>query len=194
MWPFKKKKIYPAPDYKKLWENLLLDEKSQDMLKEILPFLVKNIEIYKKLEVLTGCPWFVCFCIHYKESSLSFKGVLHNGDTIIGTGKTTYNVPKGRGPFLTWIDAGVDAINMEKNNFPKVWTIPECLLFCEKYNGVGHRAHGNGLSPYIFAFTSVMPAGHTGNYKTDGKYDENAPIKTVGVACIIKFLELKGML
>lgn len=69
-----------------------------------------NRSRYEVVSKATGVPWDVIGVIHYRESSGSFAGVLHNGQKIIGTGKKTTLVPKGRGPFSTWEDAAVDAL------------------------------------------------------------------------------------
>lgn len=121
--------------------------------------------------------------IHYRESSNDFRGVLHNGQKIIGTGKKTTLVPKGRGPFSTWEEAAIDALAnchpyLAKN---KDWSIGTTLDKLEAYNGLGYRNKGLP-SPYLWAGTDQYTKG---KYVADGKFDPNHVDQQLGVAPIL---------
>lgn len=179
------------PNYPLLWSTCTIDANKVDTVHNVVKkYFTPNKDKYLQVEKLTGVPAWVVFCIHWKEASCRFDGALHNGDRCIGNGKKTWNVPKGRGPFNTWVDTATDALLMKKNIFPFNWShIPSALLFCEKYNGLGHRNKGE-LSPYIWAYTNNHD--ETGNYVRDGVYDSSAQIKSCGVASLIKaMIELK---
>lgn len=138
---------------------------------------------YEAVAKKTGVPWDVIGVIHYRESSGSFAGVLHNGQRIIGTGKKTTLVPKGRGPFSSWEDAAVDAL---MNCHPyagknKDWSIAGTLDILERYNGLGYRNKGLP-SPYLWAGTDQYVKG---KYVADGKYDPNHVDQQLGVAPIL---------
>lgn len=138
---------------------------------------------YEAVSAQTGVPWDVIGVIHYRESSGSFAGVLHNGQKIIGTGKKTTIVPKGRGPFSTWEEAAVDAL---MNCHPyagknKDWSIAGTLDILERYNGLGYRNKGLP-SPYLWAGTDQYVKG---KYVADGKYDPNHVDQQLGVAAIL---------
>lgn len=140
-------------------------------------------ECYEAVSKATGVPWDVIGVIHYRESSGDFKGVLHNGDRIIGTGKLTVKVPKGRGPFSTWEEAAIDALVVcppyaAKN---KDWSIGGTLDILERYNGLGYRNKGLP-SPYLWAGTDQYVKG---KYVADGKYDPEHVDKQLGVAPIL---------
>lgn len=122
------------------------------------------------------------FALHFRESSLDFKGVLHNGERILGTGRKTKLVPSGRGPFLTWEEAAIDALMLKKAMFPREWTLASKLEFAEKFNGLGYR-NTSEFSPYVFAGTNFHD--ETGKYVADGKYSSTAPEKQLGVAAIL---------
>jgi lysozyme family protein len=173
-----------TPNYPLLWSTCKIDEnRIGECNQTIKKYWIPNKDKYLTVEKLTGVPAWVVFCLHYKEASCSFKGALHNGDNIIGNGKKTYNEPKGRGPFSTWEQSATDALLIEKNKFPFSWVqIAPVLEFCEKYNGLGHRKHGE-LSPYVWAYTNNHD--ETGNYVSDGKYSSSAPIKSEGVASLL---------
>ena len=180
----KNKKNYVIPDYPKLYTECLLDHNKIVECKEIIIKLWQpNKKRYAQITALTGLPAWLIFCIHYKESDCSFEGCLHNGDRIIGNGLLTHNDPKNRGPFNTWEEAAVDAIKMKENCFPTNWNyLPDCLLFAEKYNGLGHRLHDE-LSPYIWAYTNQ--SDESGNYTSDGHYNPDAVIKSAGIAALL---------
>jgi lysozyme family protein len=138
---------------------------------------------YEAVAKKTGVPWDVIGVVHYRESAGSFAGVLHNGQKIIGTGKKTTIVPKGRGPFSTWEDAAVDAL---MNCAPyagknKDWSIGGTLDLLERYNGLGYRNKGLP-SPYLWAGTDQYVKG---KYVADGKFDPNYVDKQLGVAPIL---------
>lgn len=145
--------------------------------------IVANRSRYEAVSRKTGVPWDVIGVIHYRESSLSFAGVLHNGQKIIGTGKKTTLVPKGRGPFSSWEEAAVDAL---VNCAPylakhKDWSIAGTLDALERYNGLGYRNKGLP-SPYLWAGTDQYTKG---KYVKDGKYDPNHVDKQLGVAALL---------
>src|SRR5688572_19234705 len=76
---------------------------------------------YRAVQNATGVPWFYIGALHMRESSCNFAGVLHNGDQIIGTGRLTYRVPAGRGPFSTWEEAAVDALKLKDMHRVQEW-------------------------------------------------------------------------
>ena len=165
---------------------LVVNESSKTELKSVCNIIKINWNEYKFVEEKTGVPADVVASCHYRESSLDFRGVLHNGEFIIGTGKKTKLVPAGRGPFLTWSEAAVDAMMIEKAKFPKQWDTFGKLDFCEKFNGLGYRKKGV-VSPYVYAGTNKYKSGL---YVADGKYDSSKIDKRLGCAAIIKGLRI----
>lgn len=145
--------------------------------------IAANRARYEVVAKATGVPWDVIGVIHYREASGSFEGVLHNGQKIIGTGKLTTIVPKGRGPFSTWEEAAKDALvvcppHAAKN---KDWSIAGTLDLLERYNGLGYRNKGRP-SPYLWAGTDQYVKG---KYVADGKYDPEHVDQQLGVAPIL---------
>jgi lysozyme family protein len=142
-----------------------------------------NRSRYEAVSNLTGVPWDVIGVIHYRESSGDFKGVLHNGQKIIGTGKKTTIVPKGRGPFSTWEEAAVDALVNTPPYAAKNtdWSIGSTLDLLERYNGLGYRMKGLP-SPYLWAGTDQYKKG---KYVADGKYDPEHVDQQLGVGPIL---------
>jgi lysozyme family protein len=152
---------------------------------------------YEVVEKRTDVPWFVLGALHNMEASCSFAGVLHNGERIIGTGRKTTLVPKGRGPFSTWEEAAIDAISLNGSRWARLRSgsrdIGDILYACERFNGAGYLT-GAGkaeTSPYLWACTSINDG--RGKYVADGKFDPNADSNgQVGVAAILKELLLAG--
>jgi lysozyme family protein len=139
---------------------------------------------YEEVTKKTGVPWEVVGVIHGLEGGFNFSTCLHNGEAIIGTGKKTTLVPKGRGPFATWEEAAIDAFAIKK--LMPVWDIEHTLYFLEGFNGWGYRKyHPEVKSPYLWGLTNH----HTkGKYVADGKFDPSARTKQTGAAIILKEL------
>jgi lysozyme family protein len=149
-----------------------------------------NQSRYEAVSAKTGVPWDVIAVIHYRESSCSFAGVLHNGERIIGTGRKTTLVPKGRGPFATWEDAAFDAL-MNCSPYAgknRDWSLGSTLDLLEGYNGLGYRKRGLP-SPYLWAGTDQYTSG---KYVADGKFDPNVVDQQLGAAAILIALRGKG--
>lgn len=173
------------PDFTYLWDNCKIDPERIDEIEFNRRLIMDNQHRYEGVakQVNDKMPWWFVALLHYRESSLSFKGVLHNGDTIIGTGRTTYRVPKGRGPFETWEEAAVDALANFRRHVD--WDVYNCLMKCERFNGLGYRRRGVGeYSPYLWAGTTMHD--ETGKYWADGKFKDDAEEKQLGVAAILK--------
>ena len=83
---------------------------------------IKYKKRYVEVANEIGCPWEFIAAIHMRESNAHFVGVLHNGERIIGTGKKTRLVPRGKGPFDTWQEAAVHALKMKKLHLIKEWS------------------------------------------------------------------------
>lgn len=172
------------PDYEKLWETCIVDEDKAWKVASICARIMENQKKYLFIQEKTNVPWQLIAALHSREASLNFNGVLHNGEKIIGTGKKTTKVPKGRGPFATWEDSAVDAILLDKlTGFAKSmddWA--GWLKAAERFNGFGYRKTGE-YSPYVWAATNH--SDETGKYVADGKFDRNAVEKQIGVAAIL---------
>ena len=188
---FKKKvSVKNIPNYPEIIKTLKIDESRLIELKTLNSKFEITKERYQT--VSSDCldfPIDLMFALHYRESSLRFNGVLHNGENILGTGRKTKLVPKGRGPFIKWEDSATDALMMKKSLFPKEWTLASKMEFAEKFNGLGYR-NTSEFSPYVFAGTNFHD--ETGKYVADGKYSSTAQEKQLGVAAILLELNKSG--
>ena len=192
---------YKNPDWTYLWDNATLDTHRLSEIDWYCSRIMDNKDKYKEVayvgrdmairhfdKVVDSSPWWFIAGLHVRESGLSFKGVLHNGQQILGTGRKTTWVPKNRGPFDTWEESAVDALFTLKG-YHKVtnWSIYDCLARAERFNGLGYRRKigdkGKGeYSPYVWAGTVFHD--ETSKYVSDGRYDKYAKEKQLGVASI----------
>lgn len=188
---FKKKTSSPAvarEPYSTIIPTLKIKETRINEVKAICQKFYANRERYHVVSQLTKVPEDVIFAIHMRECSADFRGVLCNGERIIGTGKKTKLVPSGRGPFATWEESAIDEMEHKKHLYPKdgVWTMEAKLVFCEGFNGLGYKNRGLP-SPYVLSWTN----GYTkGKYVADGKFDPDFVDKQCGTAAIILELGL----
>lgn len=173
------------PEYVKNYTEATIDPERKWEVDAATKKILTNKDKYLLASKATKVPWDVIACLHYRESSLSFNAVLHNGERIIGTGKKTRLVPAGRGPFLSWESAAIDALMLKKYLFPKVWSIETELKFIEAFNGLGYKKKGL-LSPYLWAGTSK--SNERGKYVADGHFDPKAIEKQLGAVALLKSL------
>ena len=136
---------------------------------------------YESVSGRTGVPWAVIAVIHERECSQDWTRSLAQGDP---WNRTSVHVPAGRGPFISWEAAAVDALV----NCPpyaarnKDWSIGEALTKLEEYNGLGYAARGLP-SPYLWSGTDRYTSG---KYVRDGVYDPDAVDQQLGCAGLLK--------
>ena len=144
---------------------------------------------YQAVAKTTGVPWYVIGCLHWLEGSGSFNKHLHNGDPLRAK---TVNVPAGRpaADSWTWETSAEDALKWDKLAGRSDWTLETILERCERFNGLGYRKRGYP-SPYLFGGSNVMVAG---KFIRDGVWSDSAWSEQVGVATILKSMEVRGLI
>lgn len=176
-----------GPEYKKLWDTMHIIRDDAELTR-VSDKIRKYKDVYLKVEKATGVPWQMIGVIHEREAGEQdigrFKGVLHNGELIVGTGKKTRLVPARRGPFDTWHEAAVDAIKFQGFDNIKEWPVERMLWALEPFNGYGYRNKGL-RSPYIWASTNHQQPG---KYVRDGDFNPNVMDTQVGCAALLKYL------
>ena len=191
-----------GPWYRRMWDACRIDAGKENQVKSTMRLIESGMARYMAVARKLGAVdiqnfAYILGVIHYKEASCNFAGVLHNGERIIGTGKKTSIVPKGRGPFATWEDAAVDAIGIESDRWKKLIkggdNIEDILWALERYNGTGYIT-GAGkaeTSPYLWACSNIND--DKGKYVSDGKFDPNAwTNETEGAALLLKQFAMSG--
>lgn len=177
-----------APEYQKLWDTMHI-VRDMNELQRVSDKIKKYKDVYQKVEKTTGVPWQMVAVTHLREAGESdigvWKGVLHNGEKIVGTDHKTHLVPSGRGPFLTWQSAAEDALRQKGFDKIKGWTVSRVLWALEPYNGYGYRNKGL-RSPYLWASTNHQQPG---KYVADGVFDGSVMDTQIGCAALLKYLD-----
>jgi lysozyme family protein len=135
---------------------------------------------YQAVSAKTGVPWAAIAVIHERECSQDWTGSLAQGDR---WDRVSVHVPAGRGPFRSWEEAAVDALN---NCAPHAgrnrdWTIGGLLTKLEEYNGLGYASRGLP-SPYVWSGTDQY---RSGKYVRDGVFDPNVVDSQLGCAGLL---------
>lgn len=146
------------------------------------------------LILANGIPWWFIGITHFMEAGLfypnHFKYHLHCGDPLTAR---TVHVPKGRpkadpiagaGKPYTWQESALDALTFMGYDKVTDWSIENCLVLFERYNGLGYKKRGVP-NPYLWSYTDQYVKG---KFVLDGKYDPEAVSKQPGVAAIMKGL------
>jgi lysozyme family protein len=173
-------------EYQALWDTIAVKPSWNRQIDQRIDYLRRpdHWSEYVKLYKATGVPPQVTAVIHERESSGDLKGVLHNGEAIIGTGKKTKLVPAGHGPFNSFFDAGVDAYRKEGlDRFDWKAGGPARVAYAlEKFNGFGYRKHGIP-SPYLWSGTQHYVRG---KYIRDGVFSRTHVDTQLGGMTLLK--------
>jgi hypothetical protein len=78
-------------------------------------------------------------------------------------------VPKGRGPFASWEDSAIDALELKKLSTIRKWSIERIAYTMEQFNGFGYRRSTiDHASPYLWSGTCHYERG---KFVADGRYN-----------------------
>ena len=138
---------------------------------------------YQQVERLTGVPWcFVALC-HYRESNFDFDTYLGNGESLH---RVTSLVPKGRGPFASFVEGAVDALRIQNFVGAQDWCIARTLYRLECFNGLGYHAKGVN-SPYLYGGSTLYgpTEARAGKFVADHVFDPNHVDSQLGTAVIL---------
>ncbi len=167
------------PEYQKLWSEMTVTKEAAAtaQARKVIASKAK----YKAVEAETTVPWFVVGCLHMRESNGNFNTYLGNGQPL---DRVTTIVPKGRGPFPSFLAGAVDAISIEGLDKIRDWGPEHVAYACEKFNGFGYRSPARDIpSPYLWGGTSVQERG---KFVSDGVYDPNTMDPQIGAMAVLK--------
>lgn len=175
-------------DYQRLWSGMTVTKaiETARQARHIMAAKDRYLDVASE----TNVPWFVLGIIHVREAGdpPDFKAVLHNGQRIVGTGRKTTIVPKGRGPFADWGVAAVDAVkidHLDQINWYDGWGAAHVAFALEAFNGWGYRLYHNIPSPYLWGGTNRQKSG---KYVQDGKYDKSVMDPQIGGMALLSVL------
>lgn len=145
----------------------------------------KAKEIYQQIaQAVWKSPdrwWFIAI-VHEREASQNFNDSIAQGDP---WNKVSIHVPRGIGPFKSFIDCAIFVLNRTAP-YPAKWTdwsIGGVLTLFEAYNGYGYEEYHHEPSPYDWGATSIEQEG---KYVADGKYSPSVWDTQVGAAAMLK--------
>lgn len=169
------------PVYAKEWDRMVINPNRVGEAKRIAVKLFASKDRYLGVEKSTGVPWYMIAVIHMRESSQNWSRSLAQGDP---WNKVSTHVPKGRGPFHSWEEAAIDALNID--GLAKVidWRLEKVAFHLERYNGLGYFNHGIP-SPYLWSWTNIQKPG---KYIADGVWSSTATDTQPGCMPLIKSL------
>ena len=164
------------------WAAMRIDPRTERLFERVATRLIDPAAKarYAAVAARTRVPWFVIAVIHEREASQSWVANLAQGDP---WNSVSVHVPKGQGPFQSWEDAAVNAL---ERSAPYAahwadWSIGGALTLLEEYNGLGY-ARRSVPSPYLWAGTDQY---RSGKYIADGHYDPNAIDHQLGCAALL---------
>jgi lysozyme family protein len=141
---------------------------------------------FEELSSKTNVPWAVIAVIKEREAGAdpAFKRSIAQGDP---WDKRSVHVPKNRGPFSSWIAAGIDALTKcgPYAALWKDWSAGGTMTILIKYNGEGYDKRGL-VSPYGYAGTNQYGSG---KYVADGVFDPNFVDPQLGCLGILLALQ-----
>lgn len=146
---------------------------------------------YQEVEKTTGVPWYVIAVIHEREADQSWMANLAQGDR---WDRVSIHVPRGHGPFESWYDAAVDALEKCAPYAArwKDWSIGGQLTILDLYNGTGYEDYHHEPSPYIWGATNIEQIG---KYVRDGVYNHSVWDTQLGCAAMLKkMMELDDLI
>lgn len=167
--------------YKRLYETVEIIPAKLDQVRRETTRIMTGLTAYKTVEAKTGISWAFPACIHELEADCNFRLQILNGEP---WDRVTRLVPKGLGPWGSWADAAVYAL--KPLDEISDWTVQQCLLQWERWNGGGYRRRGLN-SPYLWA--GCNHGVGVGYYTSDGKYSAAAVSKQIGAGVLLWYLK-----
>lgn len=171
--------------YAKMWDRITIKPSDAVSADRFAKKIIAGETKYNSVQVATGVPWYFIGALHMRESGCDFKGVLHNGEKIIGTKRKTKLVPAGRGPFATWVGAAIDALRLKNLEVLRGQWCPARMGFVsELFNGLGYVGKGVN-SAYLWAGSNHE---QTGKYVADHVWDKDFDDPQIGTMTVLKAL------
>lgn len=169
--------------YERNWANLQIRPARLGEANATARKAINGKATYQQVERLTGVPWYFVALCHYRESNFDFDTYLGNGESLK---LVTCLVPKGRGPFASFVDGAVDALRIQHFVGTQDWCIARTLYRLECFNGLGYHAKGVN-SPYLYGGSTLYgPAeAKAGKFVADHVFDPSHVDSQLGTAVIL---------
>lgn len=139
----------------------------------------KNGNRYIAAGAATGVPWPFIGVLDQRESDCNPTRGLGQGDP---WNKVSTHVPKGKGPFASWVDAAKYYIHYDGlDDPPAPWDMPVACWEGEKWNGFGPRNKGI-FTGYLWAGTNHYTRG---KYVADSVWDGGEVDQQLGIVAVL---------
>ena len=179
-------------EYSNLLETMEVLPNWKDAIDRKARGIYANKARYEEVSLATNVPWQVIGLIHSLEANLDFTKNLYNGEPL---NQRTRKVPKGKGPFSSWEEAAVEALQYDGLDKIEDWSDEQVAYALEKYNGFGYRTRRTGvLSPYLWSGTNHYTTGKFVEEKDrSGKYVSvyKPNVKSAQIGAVPLYLRLK---
>lgn len=169
--------------YESNWANLQIRPARLGEANATARKAINGKATYQQVERLTGVPWYFVALCHYRESNFDFDAYLGNGESL---NRVTSLVPKGRGPFASFVDGAVDALRIQNFVGTQDWCTARTLYRLECFNGLGYHAKGVN-SPYLYGGSSLYgpTEAKAGKFVADHVFDPTHVDSQLGTAVIL---------
>lgn len=169
--------------YQRNWANLQIRPARLGEANATARKAINGKATYQQVERLTGVPWYFVALCHYRESNFDFDTYLGNGESLK---RVTCLVPKGRGPFASFVDGAVDALRIQHFVGTQDWCIARTLYRLECFNGLGYHAKGVN-SPYLYGGSTLYgpTEAKAGKFVADHVFDPSHVDSQLGTAVIL---------
>lgn len=169
--------------YERNWANLQIRPARLGEANAMARKAINGKATYQQVERLTGVPWYFVALCHYRESNFDFDTYLGNGESLK---RVTCLVPKGRGPFASFVDGAVDALRIQHFVGTQDWCIARTLYRLECFNGLGYHAKGVN-SPYLYGGSTLYgpTEAKAGKFVADHVFDPSHVDSQLGTAVIL---------
>ena len=169
-----------------LWSSCRINMDDEAVANSCVNRIISSKSKYDLVGAKLNIPFYIIGCLHYRESSFSFGAHLANGDPLFnsdGRPIPTTHVPKGLGPFTSWVDGAVAALTLRWPNYQSMhWDIVNALENLCSYNGWGSLMYHNVNVPYVWSGTNKYSKG---KYSSDGQWDADLVDAQMGCGALL---------
>jgi lysozyme family protein/peptidoglycan hydrolase-like protein with peptidoglycan-binding domain len=170
-------------EYERNWTDLQIRPSRLADANAVARKAINGKATYQQIEQQTRVPWYFVALCHYRESNFDFDTYLGNGESLH---RVTTIVPKGRGPFASFVDGAVDALRIQDFVGASDWSIARMLFRLEAFNGFGYHAKGVN-SPYLYGGSTLYgpPEAKPGKFVRDHLFDPSHVDSQLGTAVVL---------